>query len=59
MYELTDRLKEKEVDFVSVHDSFDTSTPTGKAMFGILPVFAEFERDYYPTKNKGRLRSCS
>lgn len=45
LYELTDRLKEKEVDFVSVHDSFDTSIPTGKAMFGMLAVFAEFERD--------------
>jgi len=45
LYELTDKLKEKSVDFVSLHDSFDTSTPTGKAMFGMLAVFAEFERD--------------
>ncbi|MEK4081566.1 recombinase family protein [Solibacillus sp. FSL K6-1126] len=55
LYELTDRLKEKEVDFVSVHDSFDTSTPTGKAMFGMLAVFAEFERDIIQQRTKAGL----
>lgn len=45
LYQLTDRLKEKGVEFVSINDSFDTTTPTGKAMFGMLAVFAEFERD--------------
>lgn len=45
LYEITDQLKEKEVDFVSISDSFDTSTPTGKAVFGMLAVFSEFERD--------------
>lgn len=45
LYQLTDQLKEKGVEFVSINDSFDTTTPTGKAMFGMLAVFAEFERD--------------
>ncbi|QFG01293.1 recombinase family protein (plasmid) [Psychrobacillus glaciei] len=45
LYQLTEQLKEKGVEFVSIHDSFDTTTPTGKAMFGMLAVFAEFERD--------------
>lgn len=45
LYQLTDHLKEKGVEFVSINDSFDTTTPTGKAMFGMLAVFAEFERD--------------
>lgn len=45
LYQLTERLKDKGVEFVSIHDSFDTTTPTGKAMFGMLAVFAEFERD--------------
>lgn len=35
LYTLTEQLKEKGVDFVSIHDSFDTTTPTGKIMFGI------------------------
>ncbi|RKQ13458.1 recombinase family protein [Ureibacillus endophyticus] len=45
LYTLTDELSEKEVSFVSVNDSFDTTTPAGKAMFGMLAIFAEFERD--------------
>ena len=45
LYQLTEQLKEKGVEFVSINDSFDTTTPTGKAMFGMLAVFAEFERD--------------
>lgn len=45
LYQLTDGLMEKGVEFVSIQDSFDTTTPTGKAMFGMLAVFAEFERD--------------
>lgn len=45
LYALTDQLKEKGVELVSLNDNFDTTTPTGKAMFGMLAVFAEFERD--------------
>lgn len=45
LFQLTERLKGKVVEFVSINDSFDTTTPTGKAMFGMLAVFAEFERD--------------
>ena len=33
------------VDFVSMSENFDTSTPFGKAMVGILAVFAQLERE--------------
>ena len=33
------------VDFVSISESFDTSTPFGRAMVGILSVFAQLERE--------------
>lgn len=33
------------VDFVSMQESFDTSSPFGRAMVGILSVFAQLERD--------------
>lgn len=33
------------VDFVSITENFDTSTPFGKAMVGILAVFAQLERE--------------
>ncbi|MFJ6263172.1 recombinase family protein, partial [Rhodococcus erythropolis] len=33
------------VDFVSITETLDTSTPFGKAMIGILSVFAQLERE--------------
>lgn len=33
------------VEFVSMNESFDTSTPFGRAMIGILSVFAQLERE--------------
>lgn len=32
-------------DFVSINENFDTSTPFGRAMIGILSVFAQLEKD--------------
>ncbi|NHN31143.1 recombinase family protein [Paenibacillus agricola] len=32
-------------EFVSLNDNIDTTTAAGKAMFGMLAVFAEFERN--------------
>ena len=40
-----DEFKELNVDFVSITESIDTSTPIGKVMFHIIGAFAEFERD--------------
>lgn len=53
LYQLTDDMGQRGIDFVSIHDSFDTTTPTGRAMFGMLAVFAEFERDII--QKRGRL----
>lgn len=33
------------VDFVSYTENVDTTTPAGKALFGIVSVISEFERD--------------
>jgi DNA invertase Pin-like site-specific DNA recombinase len=33
------------VEFISITESIDTSTPAGKALFGMIRVFAEFEHD--------------
>lgn len=58
LYELTETLREREIDFVSIHDCFDTSTATGKAMFGMLAVFAEFERDIIQQRTKAGLEAA-
>lgn len=42
---LLETFEEKGVAFKSVTEPFDTSTPLGKAMIGILAVFAQLERD--------------
>src|SRR5215831_15099533 len=33
------------VDFVSLHEGVDTSTPNGRLVFGIFASIAEFERE--------------
>ena len=42
---------------VSVTESFDSSTPTGKMVVGILSVFAEFEREQIVARTKQGLGS--
>ncbi len=44
LIETLDLLKKKGIEFVSLSDNIDTSTAAGKAMFGMMAVFAEFER---------------
>lgn len=42
---IEDYFLSRNVDFVSVNENFDTSTPFGRAMIGILSVFAQLEKD--------------
>lgn len=58
LFTLTGELNEKGVEFVSINDAFDTTTPTGKAMFGMLAVFAEFERDIIQQRTKAGLEAA-
>ena len=41
------------VDFISLHEGVDTSTPNGRLVFGIFASIAEFERELI----RGRVRS--
>jgi DNA invertase Pin-like site-specific DNA recombinase len=41
------------IDFISLHEGVDTSTPNGRLVFGIFASIAEFERDLI------RSRVCS
>ena len=45
LYLLEDIFEPNHVSFVSLNENFDTSTPYGKAMVGILAAFAQFERE--------------
>src|SRR3954469_5724295 len=58
LIEIADKLREKEVEFVSIQDMLDTSTPAGKAMFGMLSVLAEFERDIIRERTMAGLKAA-
>lgn len=42
---IEDELLSYDTDFISICENFDTSTPFGRAMIGILSVFAQLEKD--------------
>lgn len=42
---IEDEFLDHTVDFVSMSENFDTSTPFGRAIVGILAVFAQLERE--------------
>lgn len=45
LYLIEDVFIPAKVDFVSMTENFDTGTPLGRAMIGILSVFAQLERE--------------
>lgn len=45
LYLIEDIFLKNKVDFVSMTENFDTGTPFGRAMIGILSVFAQLERE--------------
>ena len=47
-----DFLKQHNVDFVSITDNIETTTPAGKLMFHIFGALAEFERDLIYERTK-------
>lgn len=45
MYLIDDVFLANNVEFISMSESFDTTTPYGRAMVGLLSVFAQLERE--------------
>ena len=58
LMELVDHFKDNGINFVSLHESIDTSTPTGKLMFNIMASLAEFERDMIAERTRSGLESA-
>jgi DNA invertase Pin-like site-specific DNA recombinase len=46
LLEITDKMREKGVEFVSQKEAIDTKSPVGKALLTILGAISELERDY-------------
>lgn len=55
LHNLVGEMKAAEIAFICFKDNFDLTTPGGKAMFGMLAVFAEFERNVIAERTKAGL----
>lgn len=54
--DIADRLAKSNADLASLTESLDTSTATGRMVFKILAVIAEFERDILSERTSMALR---
>jgi len=45
MFMVEDVFLKNRIDFISMNENFDTTTPFGRAMVGVLSVFAQLDRD--------------
>lgn len=46
------------IDFISLHEGVDTTTPNGRLVFGIFASIAEFERELIRDRVKSGLRNA-
>lgn len=53
-----DEFRSLGVDFVSLHEGVDTSTPNGRLVFGIFASIAEFERELIRERVKSGLAAA-
>lgn len=54
-YKLYDIFQKHRIDFISLEENFDTSTPAGRAMLKITLVFAELEREQTSSRTKEKM----
>ena len=55
---LTEELQQRGVEFVSLKDHIDTSSAIGKAMFRMLAVLAEMERELIVERTQAGLQAA-
>jgi putative DNA-invertase from lambdoid prophage Rac len=52
-------LEHLSVGFVSLTEALDLTTPAGRAMAGLLSIFAEFEREILRERTRAWLGPCA
>ena len=58
LLELTELFQSRGVNFVSLKESIDTHTSTGKLLFTLMSALAQFERDTIADRTKEGLRAA-
>jgi DNA invertase Pin-like site-specific DNA recombinase len=58
LIQLMELFKTFEVNFISLGESIDTTTPAGKMIFGIFAVLAEFERENIVSRVKAGMKAA-
>lgn len=58
LIELAERFDEMGVDFISLNDSIDTTTPMGRFFFRVMASIAELERDMIVERTKDGLSAA-
>lgn len=58
LIQLMELFKRNEVNFISLGESIDTTTPAGKMIFGIFAVLAEFERENIVSRVKAGMKAA-
>jgi DNA invertase Pin-like site-specific DNA recombinase len=53
-----DEFRTLGIDFISLHEGVDTSTPNGRLVFGIFASIAEFERELIRDRVRSGLASA-
>ncbi|MFA6216414.1 MAG: recombinase family protein [Candidatus Omnitrophota bacterium] len=54
-YALMEIFEQYEIDFISITERFDTSTPSGRLLRNIMLTFAQFEREFTNERTKDKL----
>lgn len=58
LIELTEIFQSKGVNLVSLKEAIDTNSPTGKLLFTLMSVIAQFERDVIADRTREGLKSA-
>jgi len=54
-YQLIEFFEKYKVDFISITEKFDTSTPAGRLLRNIILTFAQFERELASERTKDKM----
>lgn len=58
LIDLLNRFQDQNINFISITEAFDTSTPGGKLIFHVMGALAEFERDLIRERTKAGLEAA-